>query len=161
MGMSTRLSLAKLVILAIFILVVRFYLVEPMVVHGQSMHPTLRHGDLIFVEKISYLMRKPAPGEIVVGVTPEEKTLLVKRVVQVVPADDQVGDAEGGANQEGVLVIGDNRNHSYDSRRFGSIPLKDIRGRVWLLIRSRKGLENTETVNIDADGAGSVLQPGY
>jgi signal peptidase I len=33
-----------------------------------------------------------------------------------------------------VLVMGDNRMVSYDSRAFGPVPIEDIRGRAWLRV---------------------------
>ncbi|MBU2036653.1 signal peptidase I [Patescibacteria group bacterium] len=42
------------------------------------------------------------------------------------------GDAKQILDQNEYFVLGDNRSASYDSRRWGAVPLKNITGRAWL-----------------------------
>ena len=67
---------ALLVMVCLFLLQSRFRLV---LVVGESMQPTLEHGDLLVVSKRSYDQRDPIRGDVVVAWSHGE--LIVKRVV--------------------------------------------------------------------------------
>lgn len=80
---------------------------------GGSMAPTLEPGDRLVLVPV----RTPRVGDLV-GVTDprEQARLMVKRVVEV-------GDG-------GVSVAGDDPAASTDSRHFGAVPLRHLRGRA-------------------------------
>lgn len=81
------------------------------------MHPTLRSGQIVLVNRLAYLFRSPTPGELVVMAHPRHHDRrLVKRIDR--------------ATGEGWFVRGDNPGGSVDSRHFGSVPSRLIRGRV-------------------------------
>lgn len=83
-------------------------------VEGPSMLPGLQAGDRLLVGPALRLR----PGHIVAVLEPRrERRLLVKRVYSI------------GAG--GVDVRGDNPGASTDSREFGPIPRRDVRGRVY------------------------------
>lgn len=85
-------------------------------VTGRSMHPTLKLGDRLLVETWTYRRRSPRVGEVVVAPDPREPTReLIKRVAAV--------------EDEQVTLRGDAAK-STDSRRFGSIPVADVRARA-------------------------------
>jgi nickel-type superoxide dismutase maturation protease len=87
-------------------------------VTGGSMAPTLQPGDKLLVESWSYRRRAPRVGEVVIAPDPRSKTReLVKRVAAV----------EGRQ----VTLRGDSAK-STDSRRFGSVPMGDVRARAAL-----------------------------
>lgn len=80
----------RLVAVALAIaLSVRFFIAEPRYIPSPSMVPTLEVGDRLLVEKISYRMRSPQPGEIVVFEPPPQlqsygysaKQAFIKRVI--------------------------------------------------------------------------------
>jgi len=88
-----------------------------MEVVGDSMTPTLRPGDLVLAEGLTYLRRAPRNGEIVVVADPRDPAReLIKRVAEV--------DAEG------VELRGEDPAHSTDSRSFGRVPTSSIRWRA-------------------------------
>ena len=60
-------SLALLVVLAFG---VRAFVAEPVRVDGDSMYPTLQHGEHMFVEKVSYWFRAPARSSVIIRAIP-------------------------------------------------------------------------------------------
>ncbi len=129
-------------------------------VNGESMLPTLHHGERLLVDKISYRFTEPARGgEIIVFKNPaNQKEQFIKRVIglpggdkilidkgvvyindQPVGEDYTLAPARIGFSAQVVpentyFVLGDNRNNSEDSRfgRVGFLPRQLIVGRaVW------------------------------
>lgn len=129
-------------------------------VSGHSMETTLSDGDNLIVDKISYRFRDPERFEIIVfPFQYEEHTYYIKRIiglpgetVQVIDGyvyingevlDENYGlevmDDPGIAaepitlGEDEYFVLGDNRNHSSDSRDppVGVLHRDDIMGRAW------------------------------
>ncbi|MFI7415840.1 S26 family signal peptidase [Nonomuraea sp. NPDC049684] len=114
------------------VLRVRFVAVT---VRGRSMEPTLWHGDRVLVRRSS--LGGVRPGRLVVVAAEPGASWLVKRVVAV--PGDPVPRAEVPAlanRPERVVppgqlvVLGDNRPISFDSRRFGYVPARQLLGVV-------------------------------
>lgn len=154
-------ELIKIVILAgITIGLVRYFLFKPFYVKGQSMEPNFYEQEYLIVDELSYRFREPERGEVVVFKSPtQEKDYLLKRIVgmpgeRVRVVDNKViiyneDNPQGGVLQEEYLtettpgsvmytlgpdqyfVMGDNRDASYDSRRFGPVSEDDIIGKVF------------------------------
>ena len=84
-------------------------------VRGHSMVPTLRDGDWVLVDPSAYRLRPPAPGELVVAVSPDGP--LIKRVAE------PVGTAS-------VLLAGDTPSagqHRHDV----VVAVSAVSGRPW------------------------------
>ena len=94
----------------------RFFDIQ--LIQGRSMEPTLKSGDLVLVEKTDSVQ----PDDLVVFFNPlsESKQRLVKRVIA-----SRV--LEGSSR---LYVLGDNAEHSVDSRLFGEVNGNLVDGRV-------------------------------
>ena len=84
------------------------------VCEGKSMNPTLKDGEAVLVDRNA----KIEVGDIVIAKHPVEQTSeIVKRVERI--------------NEHGhYFLIGDNLENSNDSRHFGAVTRKYIKGKV-------------------------------
>lgn len=148
-------TVGSAILIAAFIMI---FIARAYTVNGDSMLPTLHHGERLLVDKISYRFVEPSRGEIIVFKNPADTSeQFVKRVIGlpgdkvaivqgVVYVNDQSIDENytlapariGFSSQivpEGTyFVLGDNRNNSEDSRfgRVGFLPRDLIVGRaIW------------------------------
>ena len=161
LGLFELVKLVVIVVLVAFIL--RYFIMQPFVVEGQSMEPNFHDNELLIVEKVSYLLHEPRRGEVIVFRFPGSPNLnYIKRIVGV-PGDrvsihDGAVFLNGERLQETYLngietfaptfssveettlganqyfVLGDNRAHSSDSREWGVVPRLNIVGRAFLTI---------------------------
>jgi len=125
-------------------------------VEGQSMAPTLENQDRLVVDRLSYTIGKPTPGDIVMFHVPVAPArLFVKRIIaqegdvvlirggrvmvngrqlddRYVPADFRSHEDWGPYTvpPDYYVVMGDHRNRSSDSRHWGPVPREAIVGRV-------------------------------
>jgi signal peptidase I len=73
-------EVAVIAIAAVFL--VRAFLVQPFLVSGTSMSPNFSNGDYVLVDELTYRIRTPARGEVVVFHDPEDYgTYFIKRIV--------------------------------------------------------------------------------
>ncbi|MBQ1182046.1 MAG: signal peptidase I [Phascolarctobacterium sp.] len=127
---------------------IRTFLVEPYMVEGSSMYPTLKHHERLIVDKLSYFITDPKKGEIVVFRYPRDESRdFIKRVIAVGGDTIEMRNGKvfvnGAEIEEGyiykndpkgpnmsnyrksvvpqghIFVLGDNRNNSEDSRYRG------------------------------------------
>lgn len=59
----------------------RTFVVEGFIVRGDSMEPTIRSGDYIFVNKLGFAWQEPERGDIIVAKPRGEKFKIIKRVI--------------------------------------------------------------------------------
>ena len=155
-----------IVIVLVLTYLVIHYVGQRTEVSGESMENTLDDGDNLIVDKITYRFRDPERFDIIVfPFRLQENTYYIKRIIglpgETVRIDENgiiyINGEEliesygrevirpeklGVAANEIVLgddeyfVMGDNRNHSSDSRdpSVGNIKREDIIGRAWLRI---------------------------
>lgn len=154
------LELTKTVIYAaILALGIRTFVAEARYIPSSSMEPTLEINDRLIIEKLSYHFREPLRGDVVVFSPTEAlikqnfKDAFIKRVIGL-PGDTV--EVKGGkvyidgqpltenyiadkpdynygpvkVPEGQYLVLGDNRNNSYDSHYWGFVPKQKIIGRA-------------------------------
>jgi len=126
-------------------------------VDGPSMEPTFYTGQRIIVSRVHYLLGQPQRGEIMVFDSPEaspDDPPLIKRVIGLPGDSVQIRDQKVYINgvelnepyineacnsnrcrentwelgPDQYFVMGDNRNHSNDSRAFGPVDRSRIIG---------------------------------
>jgi signal peptidase I len=165
-------ELLKIIIIAaIIVLPIRYFLFQPFIVKGESMVPNFHSGDYLIVDEISYRISHPKRGDVIVlkypldasqryikriiGLPGETVTIkdgkitvssneedisgLDKKVKKSMVLDEKKylpdlitteGNLQIVLSEDQYFVLGDNRQFSYDSRRWGALPKKDIVGRA-------------------------------
>ncbi len=122
-------------------------------VDGYSMEPTLRDGEFVIVNRLSYKYADPKYGDIIVFPYPANPNQeYIKRVIGV-PGDEIViaggtvsvnGEILGEeyikappaytgswiVPDDSLFVLGDNRNNSSDSHNWGWVPAEEIVGKA-------------------------------
>ncbi|NLA83840.1 MAG: signal peptidase I [Clostridiales bacterium] len=144
-------------------LLIRTFIFEIIIVDGDSMLPTLKDKDRVFVNKLIYFVSEPKLGDMIIFKTPEDnKTNYVKRIIGlsgdkvriekgIVYLNDKPLDEpyvlelpsydfpEVTVPKDCFFVLGDNRNGSKDSRDpyVGFVPQENLVGkaiwRIWPL----------------------------
>ena len=151
---------------------IRYFIIQPFVVDGDSMLPNFVNNEYLIAEKISYDFREPSRGDVVIFRYPKNpEVIYIKRVIGLPgelieikngkvfitsTGNEQFELTENylskttktysyneGQSSDGFklqlkdrefFVLGDNRDHSSDSREWGVLPRGNIIGRVWITV---------------------------
>jgi signal peptidase I len=141
---------------------IRMFIAQPFIVSGASMEETFQSGEYLIVDQVTYHLHSPQRGDVVVFRYPRDPSkFFIKRVIGVpgdtVTIDDTtvrisneafpngfileepyIAEMEQGINLTEKLgdreyfVMGDNRDHSSDSRAWGVLQEERIIGRAYL-----------------------------
>ncbi len=155
-------EIAKIVVISLMIVLpIRYFVFQPFLVRGESMEPNFQDGDYLIVDEISYRFGSPQRGDVIVFYSPTMPSQrFIKRIlglpgeevviengiievkgeegVQVLDESDYlsgaetIGDVKVFLGEGEYFVLGDNRDSSYDSRRWGPLQEEEIIGRVSL-----------------------------
>lgn len=147
-------ELIPYIVIFVFVILLKLFVVTPIRVNGTSMMNTLHPKDIMILNKTAYLTKGPKRFDIVVVRLDDED--IIKRVIglpgEVIEYKDNVLYVNGKKVEEKVkgletadyksekipagsyLVMGDNREASYDGRAFGFIKKNQILGRTSLVI---------------------------
>ena len=149
------------IIIAIIVVLMRTYILTPVIVVGDSMIPTLKDKQILLLNKMNYRFNNIERYDIVVIKTKKEE--LIKRVIGLPGENIEYKDNYLYINNKKIetkynfetedfkledicnctqipedkyLVLGDNRENSLDSRykKIGLIDKKDIKGSVHISI---------------------------
>jgi signal peptidase I len=158
-GWQLLFEVVKVVVISLAIIIpVRAFLLQPFYVKGASMEPNFEDREYLLIDEISYRIRDPKRGEVVVFRYPKDPSqFFIKRVIglpgeSIHVADDRIvvngrvldesaylasdvltsGTVDLTLGQDEYMVFGDNRMASLDSRIFGAVPRSDIVGKAWI-----------------------------
>jgi len=150
------------VVALVIVLPIRYFLFQPFLVRGQSMEPNFENGDYLIIDEITYQFRQPKRGEVIIFKYPEDPSQrFIKRIIGLPGEAIEIKDGKVKISQSGgyevldeknyipasfytagdlnivlgddeYFVMGDNRNFSFDSRKFGVLPKANIVGRVFI-----------------------------
>ncbi len=103
------------------------------------MEDTFHDGDRLLASKAYWLVGGVHKRDVVVIKTDDDRGYLIKRVLAMggelvdwanMPESHRLGDGEYRVPEGHIYVVGDNREHSEDSRKFGPVPVDRILGKV-------------------------------
>ena len=144
-------ELIPYIVILVVVVLIRTFLVTPVIVSGESMIPTLKDGNLMILNKRAKLKR----FDIVVIDTGKEE--IIKRIIgmpgETISCEDGVWYIDGVKQEDDYsteyctssretkfekveleddeyFCMGDNRMNSKDSRYYGPFTRKQIKGRV-------------------------------
>ncbi len=147
-------------IAAIVVVPIRYFVFQPFLVKGASMEPSFHDGDYLIIDELTYRLRDPQRGEVVVFHYPfDPSQRFIKRVIglpgeTVETKNGQViitrvdgaqetlkepyinelfpllEDIKVSLKSNEYFVMGDNRSHSFDSRKWGAVSENYVVGRV-------------------------------
>lgn len=147
--MSKLKELIPYVVIVVVVVIIRSFIVTPVVVSGDSMVPSLKDGQLLLLNKLSYQFNDISRFDVVV--VKVGKNEIIKRVIALPNETVEYKDNELYINGKVVksdynfetddfelkevptnkyFVLGDNRKVSSDSRIIGMIDKEDIIGKV-------------------------------
>ncbi|MFW6358554.1 MAG: signal peptidase I [Chroococcales cyanobacterium] len=138
---------------------IRTFVAEARYIPSESMLPTLEINDRLIIEKLSYRFRRPERGDVVVFKPTDAlkqenfNHAFIKRVIGLPGETVEVKGGRVYVNDQALrenylvedpqyrygpvsvpkgqyLVLGDNRNNSYDSHYWGFVPHENIIGRA-------------------------------
>lgn len=137
---------------------IRTFVAEARYIPSGSMLPTLEIDDRLIIDKLGYRFTEPQRGDVVVFNPTDElrkqyKDAFIKRIIGLPGETVEVRDGQVFINGEALkenyiaeepqynwgpdtvpedsyLVLGDNRNNSYDSHYWGFVPRDHIIGRA-------------------------------
>lgn len=170
---------------------IRFFLIQPFYVSGQSMEPTFHNNQYIIVDQVSYRFREPHRGDVIVFKYPKNISFsFIKRIVglpgeritiknglvnifnQDYPTgftieEDYIKSSpvsdiiDTTLGEDEYFVLGDNRPNSSDSRQWGILPRHLIVGRVWVVLYPFEDFESVHTPDYSTDKKPTTNLPSY
>lgn len=148
------------IIAILIVVPIRMFIAQPFIVSGDSMDNTFASGQYLIVDQVSYYFKKPMRGDVIVFRYPRDpSTFFIKRIIGVpgdtITIEDSRVKIVNEKHPEGFIleepyirsmapepkiveklgdreyfVMGDNRDNSSDSRKWGILREERIIGRA-------------------------------
>ena len=141
-------ELIPYIIIVVVVVLIRSFIATPVRVDGDSMNKTFKNGDILILYKLSKIER----FDVIVLHEEKDNEKIIKRVIGMPGDTVAIKDGEIYINDEKIndeyaygmtsdydritlksdeyFILGDNRLISKDSRYFGPIKEKEIKGKV-------------------------------
>lgn len=141
-------ELIPYIIIVVVVVLIRSFIATPVRVDGDSMNKTFKNGDILILYKLSKIKR----FDVIVLHEEKDNEKIIKRVIGMPGDTVAIKDGEIYINDEKIddeyaygmtsdydritlksdeyFILGDNRLISKDSRYFGPIKEKEIKGKV-------------------------------
>ena len=141
-------ELIPYIIIVVVVVLIRSFFATPVRVDGDSMNKTFKNGDILILYKLSEIKR----FDVIVLHEEKDNEKIIKRVIGMPGDTVAIKDGEIYINDEKIddeyaygmtsdydritlksdeyFILGDNRLISKDSRYFGPIKEKEIKGKV-------------------------------
>lgn len=144
----------------LIVLPLRWFVAQPFIVSGASMETTFHDNEYLIVDQLTYHFDEPERGDVIVFRYPKDHSkFFIKRIIGI-PGDTVIIDGstvtivneeypqgktltenyissmvKGGnytveLKEDEYFVMGDNRDHSSDSRMWGALNRDEIVGRA-------------------------------
>lgn len=103
-------ELAKVFLISMAIIIpIRYFIVQPFFVRGASMEPSFQDGEYLVIDQISYRLRSPRRGEVIVFRFPlRPSQFFIKRIAglpgETVAVQDGRVIIKNGAHPDGVIL---------------------------------------------------------
>lgn len=150
------------IIALIIVLPVRWFIAQPFIVSGASMQDTFHDKEYLIVDQLSYRFHEPERGDVIIFRYPNDPSkYFIKRIIalplETIHISGTSVEIQNAANPEGFkldepyaqvgesnreqsltlgseeyFVMGDNRDHSSDSRTWGTLDRDAIVGRAFI-----------------------------
>jgi signal peptidase I len=135
-----------------------------MQVSGDSMSPSFKNNSIIFLKKVNSITKISRGDVVVINHVFEKDLKLLKRVIglpnETIMIDDNgeiyvnnkllkepYTSIQGKTNffwelgEREFIVLGDNRNNTFDSREFGKITVSNIYGKTFFSLKPFKKIK--------------------
>lgn len=146
----------------LIVLPVRWFVAQPFIVSGASMEDTFSNNEYLIVDQLSYHFDEPKRGDVIIFRYPNDPSkYFIKRIIALPGETIHINGSEvnivnseypEGFNlsepyaqpgstkyeqsttlsEDEYFVMGDNRDHSSDSRIWGTLSEEEIIGRAFL-----------------------------
>lgn len=151
-------------LIVLIVLPIRHFIFEPFIIKGESMLPNFHSGDYLISEKFSLFFKNPERFDVIIFKSPVHDDYYIKRIIGLPGETVEIKEGKiiiyNSQNPNGFVlqesyqtiplsynenfkitlgkdeyfVLGDNRQASFDSRKWGALKRENIKGKVLIRI---------------------------